>query len=173
MNLNFSFHIRLSRHNQPPFLVSVSLLSKPVSCLYKQTSLRTMHLSCKMQSRAPLEYFPGNSPSICNLLPMISYVLISDCMHHDTVAVHLFQKKMIYFSDGAVSQYKSQNNFVNLCQHETHFGVKAEWHFSATSHGKGACDGVRGIVKRLASQASLQQSFDQQIMTLHHGSPTT
>ena len=45
------------------------------------------------------------------------------------------------------------------------FGVKAEWHFSATSHGKGACDGVGGTVKRLAAHASLQRPYDQQIMT--------
>ena len=48
----------------------------------------------------------------------VSYVMISDCLHHDTVAVHLLQrsfiaflrellparlhtKKIIYFSDGA------------------------------------------------------------------------
>ena len=55
----------------------------------------------------------------------ISYVIISDCMHHDTVAVYLFQKnlitflkqvlhtapkKIIYFSDGAASQYKNRKN---------------------------------------------------------------
>ena len=40
-------------------------------------------------------------------------------------------------------------------------------HFSATSHGKGACDGVGGTVKRLASRASLQRPYDQQIMTPH------
>ena len=110
----------------------------------------------------------------------ISYVIISDCMHHDTVAVYLFQKnlisflkqelhtapkKIIYFSDGAASQYKNRKNFVNLCNHEADFGVKAEWHFSATSHGKGACDGVGGTVKRLASRASLQRPYDQQIIT--------
>ena len=112
----------------------------------------------------------------------ISYVIISDCMHHDTVAVYLFQKnlitflkqvlptapkKIIYFSDGAASQYKNRKNFVNLCNHETDFGVKAEWHFSATSHGKGACDGVGGTVKRLASRASLQRPYDQQMTTPH------
>ena len=111
-----------------------------------------------------------------------SYVIISDCMHHDTIALYLFQKnlitflkqvlhtgpkKIIYFSDGAASQYKNRKNFVNLCNHETDFGVKAEWHFSATSHGKGACDGVGGTVKRLASRASLQRPYDQQIMTPH------
>ena len=54
---------------------------------------------------------------------------------------------------------------MNLCSHEADFGMKIEWHFSATSHGKGVCDGVGGIVKRLAARASLQKPFDQQIMS--------
>ena len=104
----------------------------------------------------------------------VSYVVISDCLHHDTVAVHLFQrsfiaflkellparlhpKKIIYFSDGAAPQYKNRKNFLNLCHHKEDIGVKAEWHFSATSHGKGACDGLGGTIKRLAARASLQR----------------
>lgn len=108
----------------------------------------------------------------------ISFVIISDCLQH---AVHLFQralitflksalpfadiKKITYFSDGAASQYKNRKNFVTLCSHEADFGIKAEWHFSATSHGKGACDGVGGTVKCLAARASLQKPYNQQIMT--------
>lgn len=112
----------------------------------------------------------------------LSYVIISDCLHHDTTAVHLFQKsfitflksflpsesqpnKIVYFSDGAASQYKNRKNFLNLCHHKEDFGISAEWHFSATSHGKGACDGLGGTVKRLAARASLQRPYNDQIMT--------
>lgn len=110
----------------------------------------------------------------------INVIVISDCLNHDTVAVHLFQKKVIqflktkisfqmikitYFSDGAASQYKNYKNFINLCYHELDFQVKAEWHFFATSHGKGPCDGIGGTVKRLAAKASLQRVFNNQIMT--------
>ena len=112
----------------------------------------------------------------------VSYVVISDCLHHDTVAVHLFQrsfiaflkellptrlhpKKISYFSDGAASQYKNRKNFLNLCHHKEDFGIKAEWHFSATSHGKGACDGLGGTIKRLAARASLQRPYNDQLMT--------
>ena len=49
--------------------------------------------------------------------------------------------------------------------HEEDFGVAAEWHFSATSHGKGVCDGLGGTVKRLAARASLQRPYNDQIMT--------
>lgn len=110
----------------------------------------------------------------------VSFVMISDCLRHDAVDVHLFQrklilflekflsllpKKMYYFSDGAASQYKNRKNFINLCYHQEDFDVKAEWHFSATSHGIGACDGIGGTVKRLAARASLQRPYDEQIIT--------
>ena len=36
--------------------------------------------------------------------------------------------------------------------------------FFATSHGKNACDGVGGTVKRLAAHASLQRAKELQII---------
>ena len=50
--------------------------------------------------------------------------------------------------------------------HQADFGISAQWHFSATSHGKGACDSLGGIVKRLAARASLQRPTEDQILTL-------
>ena len=112
----------------------------------------------------------------------LSYVIISDRLYHNTVAVYTFQKclisylkrvlpeqlkpkKIVYFSDGAGSQYKNRKNFINLCLHKEDFGVSAEWHFYATSHGKGACNGLGGTLKRLAARASLQRPYNDQIMT--------
>lgn len=76
----------------------------------------------------------------------LNFVIISDCLNHDTIAVYLFQKrlisflkcsltcipkKIIYFSDGSAAQYKNQKNFLNLCKHKSDFGIiAAEWHFS-------------------------------------------
>ena len=37
--------------------------------------------------------------------------------------------------------------------------------FFATSHGKGACDGLGGTVERLAARASLQRPYNDQLMT--------
>jgi len=71
----------------------------------------------------------------------------------------------MYFTDGAVSQYKNKSNFLNLAYHLDDFGIDAEWHFFATSHGKSPCDGVGGTVKRLAARASLQRPRDNHIMT--------
>jgi hypothetical protein len=67
-----------------------------------------------------------------------------------------------YFSYGASAQYKNKNNFTHLCHHNTDFAINAEWHFFATSHGKGPCDGVGGTMKHLAARSSLQH---HQILT--------
>lgn len=108
-----------------------------------------------------------------------SLVIISDCNNHDAVAVHVFLKivtnfvknisanaeKIYYFSDGAPQQFKNFKNFVNLYYHDDDFGISAEWHFFATAHGKGPCDGIGGTVKRMAARASLQLPADRQITT--------
>ena len=114
------------------------------------------------------------------LVKHLTFAVISDCLTHDTVAVHCYQRHLIaflqtslphlhhivYFSDGAASQYKNRKNFSNLICHANDFpAVTAEWHFFATSHGKGPCDGVGGSVKRLAAKASLQRPYDKQIQT--------
>ena len=113
-------------------------------------------------------------------LSHINYVVISDSRSHDTVAVHHYLGKIIpdlkrrigaqlskifYFTDGAVAQYKNRKNFINLVYHEDDFGVAAEWHFFATSHGKGPCDGLGGTVKRRATVASLQNPLENHILT--------
>ena len=75
-------------------------------------------------------------------------------------------KKVYYFSDGAASQYKNKKNFVNLAFHNRDFkNIEAEWHFFATAHGKGPCDGLGGTVKRKALRASLKRPLEGQIQT--------
>jgi hypothetical protein len=58
-------------------------------------------------------------------------------------------------------------NHHGIACHNEEFRVPAEWHFFATSHGKSACDGVCGTLKRLKAKASLQRPYNDQIMTLH------
>eukprot|EP00731_Ephydatia_muelleri_P003574 Em0001g3574a len=114
-------------------------------------------------------------------LNTLCYVVISECNQHDTIAVHLFQRKLLdfvtrecggkrpqkvyYMSDGCAAQYKNCKNFTNLCYHLVDFGVRAEWHFFATSHGKSAGDGAGGTLKRVACRASLQRPYQDQILT--------
>lgn len=108
-----------------------------------------------------------------------SLTIISDCLYHDAIAVYTFTRviqdfiktiyespiRTYYFSDGAPQQYKNFKNFGNLSLHKKDFGVSAEWHFFASAHGKGPCDGVGGTLKRLAARASMQLPLDQQILT--------
>jgi len=95
-------------------------------------------------------------------------VVLSDCLSHDTVAVHIIQemilkeitkkctiKKVIYFTDDAKQHFKNRFQISNLLHHEEDFGILAEWHFHATAHGKGGCDGVGAAFKREATRASL------------------
>lgn len=135
-----------------------------------QNSVQGVHWNNRQATIHPFViYYKDN-----DIVKHINYAAISECLKHDTIAVHLFQtdliklmkkeiadiKKIIYFSDGASAQYKNIKNFANLCFHEEDFGINAEWHFFATSHGKGPCDGIGGATKRLAAKASLQLSQD-------------
>ena len=107
----------------------------------------------------------------------INFCIISDCFKHDLFAVHSFVKvalqyltshvcptveKIYYFTDGAASQYK---NLINLVYHQDDFGIQAEWHLFATSHGKSACDGIGRTVKREAARTSLRATTTGHILT--------
>ena len=97
---------------------------------------------------ASLDFFTGNNTCFVayyresGKLEYISYVVMSDCLHHDTIAVHLFQRNLVQFlqekflrvdkisfSDGSVAQHKNRKNFANICHHKEDFGIQAEWHF--------------------------------------------
>lgn len=89
------------------------------------------------------------------------FVVISDELNHDKFAVWAFLKavmtslktefpeleKVKILSDGCAAQFKSKYNLSNLCCLKSDFGVTGEWNFFATSHGKGAVDGIGGTVK--------------------------
>ena len=48
--------------------------------------------------------------------------------------------------------------------HRDDFRLDAGWNLFATCHGKNACDGIGGTIKRLAAHASLQRPKDKQIL---------
>ena len=108
-----------------------------------------------------------------------SVCFLSSSLKHNTIMVYSFIMKLLpyvklrcpqlrkvhYFSDGCAGQYKNRYNFINLCHHKEDFGLDCEWHFFATSHGKNACDGIGGTVKRATARASLQRTTERQILT--------
>lgn len=140
-----------------------------------QDEVQAYHWNNSQATLHPFAIYFKSDDNIQNL----NYVCISESLTHNTVAFHLFLsklmpdlkrkipglKKIFYFSDGSAAQYKNKKNFLNVCLHNKDFGIEAEWHFFATSHGKSACDGLGGTVKRLAAKASLQRPYNDQIMT--------
>jgi hypothetical protein len=57
-------------------------------------------------------------------------------------------------------------HFDKLINHKNDFGIAAETHFFATSHGKGPCDAVGGTTKWQTAKPNLQHPHDEQILTL-------
>ena len=91
-----------------------------------------------------------------------SYAIISDYLSHDKYAVQHFNsiiitnikdrmkgtlQKVDIFSDGAAQHFKQRYIFYTATTFHQK-GIQVNWHFFATSHGKGAVDGVGGTVKR-------------------------
>ena len=101
-----------------------------------------------------------------------SLVIVSDCLTHDKYAVCCFLdlvvkylkqqvdhlEEVVIFSDGCAGQFKQK--FV-LC-HLTHMEIPISWNFFATSHGKGAVDGIGGEVKRIVRREVLAGKADVQ-----------
>lgn len=113
-------------------------------------------------------YFKSNNELKCK-----SIIIIAESLKHNVEAVYQFQrklvefiksqygnKKIISFLDGAASQYKNKKNFLNLCMFEKDFGIKAEWHFFATSHGKSPCDVLGGTFKRNVKNHNMKHPTD-------------
>lgn len=53
-----------------------------------------------------------------------------------------------------------------MCKHKELYGIEASWNFFATSHGKSACDGIAGTIKRSAAKESLRRPSDNPIATV-------
>ena len=119
-----------------------------------------------------------SSKEYCTLHPLFVYFIdgdgniqhnslcfISDDKNHDTnfvckvhaILVDYLQEnlptvdKIFCFSE----KYTNFKNFINLCHHQQHFNMDAEWIFFATSHGKSPCDVDGGFVKRFFAKRTL------------------
>ena len=95
-------------------------------------------------------------------------VFISNDLKHDYNAVHLFQtiaygfvcnnrgvriNRIIEFSDGCASQFKSHGPFADISNSIQDFGVPIERHFFGSPHGKNDSDGVSGVIKSAVRRA--------------------
>lgn len=62
-------------------------------------------------------------------------------------------------TDGAKQHFKNKFQISNLIKHKEDFNFEAEWHFSATAHGKSAYDGIGATFKRAAYKQCLTGRF--------------
>lgn len=58
---------------------------------------------------------------------------------------------------------KIKKKFASLCEFKDRHNTEIEWHFFATSHGKGPCDAIGGTLKRMATRASLAKQHEHPI----------
>ena len=155
-----------------------------------QDEIQSFHWENKQATLHPFVAYHGLAEGT---LSHLNICVVSDTTEHTTTTVYAFlsviipylrtqfpeMKRIHYFTDGCAGQYKNKSNFIiNLCHHEEDFGLEGEWNFFATSHGKSACDGIGGTVKRLLTKASLQHPYTDPILTieaiygvLHHEYP--
>ena len=103
-----------------------------------------------------------------------SMVLLSDNNNHDKTTVipytlHIIKavmdlfgdeiKEIDFWTDGPSSQYKNKYvfAFIGIKLPEIFPSLRICWNYSATSHGKGAVDGVGGTTKHLATRVIIRR----------------
>lgn len=99
-----------------------------------------------------------------------SYIYVSSVASHNSTAVYTILKKLVpdlkalipnlkmihYWTDSPSSQYRNRFIFDIVIYHMSLFGVAARWNYFKCGHRKGPCDGIGGISKRQAREASKQ-----------------
>ena len=100
---------------------------------------------------------------IYHRLQILSYVIVSDYLEHEKRAVAAFTthilgmitdtlptvKSVQIWSDGPSSQYKNRYVFALTSKLQVQHNLNIQWHYFATSHGKGPNDGIGGNAKRI------------------------
>lgn len=97
----------------------------------------------------------------------VSFCTISDSRLHEPAAIWAYMDpvfkhlqsaypqvvNVLMFSDGPTTQYRQRKNFFLFCTKLFDLGFKkGTWNFFEASHGKGAADGVGGVLKRTADR---------------------
>ena len=107
-----------------------------------------------------------------------NFAVISDDLLHDTAHAHLAMmtiesftatlhgrifQSITYVSDGAASHFKNRFQLYELKTISS--DTERKWIFTATSHGKGPCDGIGGLVKHHATFYNLTHGPLESIQT--------
>ena len=87
-----------------------------------------------------------------------SSYIYPQCAHlYTRKASNSFQSTVVYFSDGAASQYNNFKKLVNLCHHRRDHDLDAEWHFLPLAKEN-----------RPVTKTSLQATVTNQVLTPQH-----
>lgn len=130
--------------------------------MIEQDEIQSAHFSKKQLSLFTAHAWCRNSSSR-------SFVFVSSHVEHNKYSIHAAlehllcalqrsedkMQEIVFFSDGAASQFKQRFLFKNLSHLSRMYNVLMSWHFFATSHGKGVVDGLGGTIKRMVHQAIL------------------
>ena len=95
-----------------------------------------------------------------------SVIIVSNDLNHDAAAVQAFTKsalehistrgdfnRLIEFTDGCGSQYKSKQPFLDIQNSVAKQGIHIERHFFGSRHGKNPSDGEAAVIKSAATRA--------------------
>ncbi|XP_063243365.1 uncharacterized protein LOC134542780 [Bacillus rossius redtenbacheri] len=99
-----------------------------------------------------------------------SFVIVSDDIAHDSAhvlcALEVIKleiskfcqlellSSIVYITDGAAGHFKNRFQLYELCKNTQ--TVEKKWIFSATGHGKSACDAIGGLCKHFATKFNLR-----------------
>lgn len=89
-------------------------------------------------------------------LKIESILIISESLKHNVEAVYQFQNLVV----SHIKKRMQFNKIIFLCMFKKDFGIDAEWHFFATSHGKSPCDALGGSLKRNARLFNMKNPTD-------------
>ncbi|KAK7109352.1 uncharacterized protein [Littorina saxatilis] len=137
-------------------------------CEY-QNEVQAAHWSYQQATVFPtVTYFRCD----CGQLVTDSVVVISSDTTHDASAVQAYSsivikhlkerrglsiQKQYQFTDGCACQFKSREPFMDVSLSHVDHGIEIQRSFFGSSHGKGPCDGVGGVVKSAARRAVLAE----------------
>ena len=161
---DFLLHVFIKRQQSDYFqtkLVSISRESSVIQVDFSE------NYTLQHQGEVQSAYWNQNQLTIFTVCVWMekekkSLVFVSDDLDHDKTSVCVFMDKVLsklttengikkadIFSDGPSSQFKNQYIFSYLPSLYKRYQLDSlNWNFFATSHGKGAVDGIGGTVKR-------------------------
>lgn len=179
----FSFSRELKRSlSSHECIINVDF-SENYSCKYS-AEIQAVHFGASHQQatmHTGVLYVGDNSSPLCfctisqskkkgppaiwqHLEPVLDYIQA----HHPSVSV------VHFFSDGPCTQYRQKGNFFLFSTELSKRGFQSgTWNFFEASHGKGAPDGVGGVLKRLADQLVSQGRDIPDAITLYRALLTT